>query len=149
MKSFTASDLPALFIDTWGWIALADVDDPDHVTVFSLRRQYTDRHRVWITTDFVLDELITRLHARRYGAEAEQFCAGIFKEEKLGLLTVERITPERFQKAWSLRLRYRDKPRFSFTDLTSFAVMRELGIRHVLTADRHFVEAHLGFHTVP
>jgi predicted nucleic acid-binding protein len=149
MKRSTTSDLPALFIDTWGWLTLADVDELDHVRVFSLRRRYTERHRVWITTDFVLDELITRLYARRYITEAERFCAGLFEEEKLGLLAVERITPERFQKAWSLRLRYRDKFRFSFTDLTSFAVMRELGIRHVLTADRHFIQTHLGFHTVP
>ena len=46
-------------------------------------------------------------------------------------------------------LRYRDKPRVSFTDLTSFTVMRELGIRHVLTADAHFPQAGLGFQCFP
>jgi predicted nucleic acid-binding protein len=65
------------------------------------------------------------------------------------LLAVESIAANRFRKAYALRLRYRDKPRISFTDLTSFVVMQELGIRRVLTQDAHFVQAHLGFQVVP
>ncbi|HYM12293.1 MAG TPA: PIN domain-containing protein [Bryobacterales bacterium] len=149
MKSSTISDLPRLFIDTWGWLVLEDARDPRYLEVHRIRRQYAEARRLWVTTDFVLDETITRLFARRPFGEAEEFCAGIFEEAKLGLLAVERITPERFEKAYALRLRYRDKPRISFTDLTSFAVMRELGLRHVLTADTHFAQAHLGFHKVP
>ena len=38
---------------------------------------------------------------------------------------IERITRARFARAWQLRLRYDDKPRISFTDLTSFVVMQE------------------------
>ena len=48
-----------------------------------------------------------------------------------------------------MRLRYRDKPDISFTDFTSFVVMRELGLRDVLTADAHFAQAHLGFRRLP
>ena len=33
---------------------------------------------------------------------------------------------------------------YSFTDCTSFVVMRELGIREALTTDRHFVQAGFG-----
>ena len=44
---------------------------------------------------------------------------------------------------------YRDKPAISFPDLTSFVVMRELGIRNVLTADSHFAQVQLGFRRVP
>ena len=43
-----------------------------------------------------------------------------------GYLQVERITPERFEKACALQLRYEDNPGISFTDLTSFIIMREL-----------------------
>ena len=36
--------------------------------------------------------------------------------------------------------RYRDKD-FSFTDCTSFILMRELKLREALTTDHHFVQA--------
>jgi len=62
---------------------------------------------------------------------------------------IEPVHTQRFEQAYRLRLRYRDKPRISFTDLTSFTVMRELGIRQVLTADAHFTQVGLGFHQVP
>ncbi len=149
MRPSTASELPTLFIDTWGWIALADDHDPNHLKVFDVRRRYSEQGRLWVTSDYVLDEMITRLYARGPVAQAERFCDAVFEEQRLGLLAVEPITPERFQSAYQLRLRYRDKPRISFTDLTSFTVMRELGIRHALTADQHFLQAHLGFQILP
>ena len=66
-------------------------------------------------------------------------------EPSLGSLVIERIDPDRFDKAWKLRLRYKDKPRVSFNDLT----MRENHIRRVLTADAHFDQIGLGFQTIP
>jgi predicted nucleic acid-binding protein len=62
---------------------------------------------------------------------------------------IEHVTPERFSRAWRLRLRYRDKPRISFTDLTSFVVMRELGLRQVLTGDAHFEQVGFNFSKLP
>lgn len=95
--------------------------------MLDLRRRYREARWPWVTTDYAIDETITRLFSRRPFASAEAFCAGLFRAESEGLPILERITPDRFQRAWDLRLRYRDKPRMSFTDLTSFAVMRELG----------------------
>jgi uncharacterized protein len=62
---------------------------------------------------------------------------------------IERITLERFEAAYEMRMRYRDKPGISFTDLTSFVVMKELGITDVLTADAHFAQVRLGFRCLP
>ena len=149
MKHSTVSDAPRLFVDTWGWLVLEDAKHPTHPQILALARDYANRGGLWVTTDYVLDETITRLFARRPFTEAETFCAAIFETRKLGSLVLENITADRFQKAYRLRLRYRDKPRISFTDLTSFTVMQELGIRHVLTADAHFVQAHLGFVALP
>jgi uncharacterized protein len=62
---------------------------------------------------------------------------------------IEHVTPERFSSAWRLRLRYHDKPRISFTDLTSFVVMRELRLEQVLTGDAHFEQVGMGFVRIP
>ena len=78
-----------------------------------------------------------------------KFGEAIFEAQKIGSLVIEPIDPDRFDKAWKLRLRYKDKPRVSFTDLTSFVVMRESHIRRVLTADAHFGQIGLGFRTIP
>ena len=147
--SMMTTELPPVFVDTWGWMALADVKDPVHPAVLNLRQQYSQRSRPWVSTDFVLDETITRIFQRLPFHQAETFCTGLFRAESEGRLVMETISPERFRRAWRLRLRYRDKPRISFTDLTSFAVMQELGIRHVLTADTHFAQAGLGFRQLP
>jgi len=52
----------------------------------------------------------------------------------------------RFEKARGLFFQYSDKD-FSFTDCTSFAVMREMRLTRALTTDRHFRQ--MGFQVVP
>lgn len=66
-----------------------------------------------------------------------------------GYLGLERITPERFEWAKQLGLKYQDKPRISFTDLTSLVVMEELGVTEILTEDAQFKQVGMGFVTVP
>ncbi|MFO8163330.1 MAG: hypothetical protein R6T98_04120, partial [Desulfatiglandales bacterium] len=62
---------------------------------------------------------------------------------------VEWITPLRFEEAKKMRLKFDDKPRISFTDLTSMTVMKELGLRDIVTADDHFEHVGLGFQLRP
>lgn len=147
MKSSTGSE--PIFVDTWGWLVLANDRDPSFAAVAELRRQSAASGQLWVTTDYVLDETMTRLFAGTPFPKAQSFCDAIFHSQKLGVLVLEPITEERFQRAYKMRLRYRDKPRISFTDLTSFTVMRELGIRRVFTADAHFPQAGLGFQCLP
>lgn len=58
----------------------------------------------------------------------------------------EWIDPERAERARAWFFRWTDKD-FSFTDCTSFAVMRELRLKSALTTDGHFRQA--GFQVVP
>ena len=53
------------------------------------------------------------------------------------------IGAERFESAKSFFRKHADDG-YSFTDCTSFVVMRELHIQQVLTTDRHFAEAGFG-----
>ena len=136
------------FVDTWAWLVLANDRDPAFRSVLQFRVNAAGRG-AWVTTDYVLDETMTRLFSVKPFAQARRFTEGIFEASRQELVDIEHITPERFRHAWRLRLRYHDKPRISFTDLTSFVVMRELGLRHVLTGDTHFEHVGMGFVRLP
>lgn len=138
-----------LFVDTWAWLVLANRLDPAFESVSRLRAAATGQPGAWVTTDYVLDETFTRLFASAPFPAARRFSEGIFEASRQELLDIEHVTPERFSQAWRLRVRYHDKPRISFTDLTSFVVMRELRVDRVLTADAHFQQVGMGFHRVP
>jgi predicted nucleic acid-binding protein len=137
------------FIDTWAWLVLASDHDPAFSAVSTLLADAANRPGAWVTTDYVLDETLTRLFAAVPFLKARRFAEGIFQASESGLVKIERVTPERFQAAWELRLRYRDKPRISFTDLTSFVVMKEMRLTNVISGDAHFEHAGLGFRRIP
>lgn len=135
-----------LFVDTWGWYALYAKDEPSHQKVKELWKEF---HPHIYTTDYVLDEFITLIFAKGRFAEARAFVLSLLKSIKQGHTKLESITPERFEKTWQMRLEYKDKPKISFTDFTSFVVMQELLISDVLTDDKHFVQVNLGFQRRP
>ncbi len=101
------------------------------------------------TTDYVLDETFTLLFRRLPFKEATDSLDLINLAIKEGYLRLERITAERFEKAKGLRIKFQDKPRISFTDLTSMVVMAELGIANILTEDKHFTQVGMGFQKIP
>ena len=138
-----------LFVDTWGWLALEDRKDAAHAQVLQLYRDFRARNGQAATTDYVLDETLTLLFRRRPFGEAQRFVEGLFAAAEAQYLIIQRITAERFSKAWRLRLRYHDKKDISFTDLTSLVVMQEHQIAEILTSDQHFKQVNLGFITVP
>lgn len=142
-------DVERVFIDTWGWLVLANDRDPAFADVSGLRAGAAGQPGAWVTTDYVLDETLTRIFMTTPFAVARRYAEGIFEASRQGMLDIEHVTPERFSRAWRLRVRYHDKPRISFTDLTSFAVMQELKLRHVLTGDAHFTQVGLGFTLLP
>ena len=135
--------MKGLFVDTAGWMACADAADPAHRRSCTSRDRALEEGVVLVTTDFVVDETFTLLRLRIGLPAAEAWWKQL---DGTSRLRWERITVERFERARLLFFKYRDKP-FSFTDCTSFAVMKERRLRVALTSDRHFVQA--GFEIVP
>lgn len=138
-----------IFVDTWGWIALGHRKNSRHQEVKGFYQELRKEGLRVYTSDFVLDEVVTLIFRRETFDEAVRFIEGIFEAAELGHLTIERITSERFSAAWRLRQRFKDKPRISFTDLTSMAVMEEFGLKEVLTEDEHFIQVGMGFQRRP
>ena len=138
-----------LFIDTWGWLTLRDKREVRHRETQAFYHGLRDQKDTIYTTDYVLDETFTLLFKRLSFPQARESLEALDDAIQDGYLRLERITPERFEQAKRLRLKFQDKPRISFTDFTSMAVMNELGIADILTADTHFVQVGMGFQLVP
>jgi predicted nucleic acid-binding protein len=135
-----------LFIDSWGWLVLEDSRDPSHQAA---SRTYAESARTSgnvFTTNFVLNETISLLFRRRPFEEAARFTRGLLTSPFIG---IEEVTKARFRRAFDLRLMFRDKADISFTDLTTMIVAQELKVTDILTGDKHFIQAGLGFRLLP
>lgn len=135
----------AVFIDTWGWLALGHRRDALQQEVKAFYQALQKEGSLCYTTDYILDETITLLFRREVFEEAIRFMEGIFQSAEESRLIIERVTSERFSSAWKLRKQFQDKPKISFTDLTSMVIMEEKGIKRVLTEDEHFLQVGMGF----
>ncbi len=132
-----------MFVDTAAWVAAADAADAAGSAVRQARDQWLSNGGVLTTTDCVIDETLTTIRFRLGPDAAEAWWLTIDGSARL---RIESIDEARRERALSLFFRYRDK-RFSFTDCSSFVLMRELQIRRALTLDHHFRQA--GFEVVP
>ncbi|MFI5306767.1 MAG: type II toxin-antitoxin system VapC family toxin [Polyangiales bacterium] len=133
----------SIFVDTAGFMMLADRADPHHERAAAFRDRWLERRGLLVTTDFVLDETLTLLRVRLGLDAAERFWHQIEASQRLQW---EWIDPERASKARTWFFGWRDKA-FSFTDCTSFVVMKERRIKVALTSDHHFEQA--GFEKRP
>jgi len=138
-----------IFVDTWAWLALSNRKDAHHEFAKKEYEEIKEEGYRIVTSDYVLDEVITALFRNVAFANAVQFVEYLFATIKGNQIKVERITEARYKAAWSLRKKYQDKPDISFTDLTSFVLMQELVINRVFTGDAHFEEINLGFEILP
>ena len=135
--------MKGLFVDTAGWVACADAADPAHDNTAAARDALLQAGGVLITTDYVADETLTLLRLRLGLRTSEAWWQQVDASPRVRW---EYISLARADKARAFFFRYRDKE-FSFTDCTSFVVMRELKLQEVMTTDHHFRQA--GFLTLP
>lgn len=120
-----------LFVDTSAWFAYANRKDPDHAAVREVFRGFDGRIS---TSNFIFDETLSLCRYRLGHAAAAKIGSALLDSDAVDLI---RITPEDEQAAWALFCQRPDQ-RYSFTDCTSFALMRRLGINTVLALDDDF-----------
>lgn len=135
--------MKALFVDTAGWLACADAADAAHVRCCAARDRALEAGLTLVTSDFVVDETLTLIRFRLGLSAADTWWQQVDRSPRLQW---ERIDSERFEKARHVFFQYRKKD-FSFTDCTSFVVMREIRLTHAITTDRHFRQ--MGFQVLP
>ncbi|MGI9305218.1 MAG: type II toxin-antitoxin system VapC family toxin [Gammaproteobacteria bacterium] len=131
-----------MLVDTGAWYALIDRKDPDHERVRVCLDEHLGR---MITTDYVVDETITLLRYRAGWKAARAFGKSLLDNEP-HISALVTLKQEERQEAWKIFCRYRDKS-FSFTDCTSFALMRKLKLDTAIAIDRDFRS--FGLHCIP
>ncbi|MDQ3623477.1 MAG: PIN domain-containing protein, partial [Verrucomicrobiota bacterium] len=126
-----------VFVDSSGLYALADHRDPFRAAAERCVSALLKSGGGLILTDYIIDEACTLAKARAGAYGALRLLEIVNRSEGFRLIW---IGEERFE-ATKLFFRKHADHGYSFTDCTSFVVMRELEITDALTADRHFSEA--------
>jgi predicted nucleic acid-binding protein len=134
----------SVLVDTSAFFALTDRSDVNHARARKALARLGRDGRELLTTTYVLDETLTLVRLRLGHPHA------VTLGEKLMASTWCRIldiSAELRQAAWEIFVRHSDQT-FSFTDCTSFAVMRAMRLSEAFTFDRGDFGA-AGFVVVP
>ena len=126
-----------LFIDTGPLVARTYRPDPRHRESVDVFRRISDRtlpYRLLFTSNYVVDETLTRL---LYEAGHPAAVQGLRLVRGSTVLRTVHVTEDDERRADEVFLKYTDH-RISYTDCTSVAVMERLGIDTVFSFDRDF-----------
>ncbi len=126
-----------IFVDTSGWVALFVENDRNHKKAVSIFEEIKSSKALIYTSDYIVDETITTILAR--GSHRQSVFAGeaLFTSE---IIKIVPVSSDYLQTAWELYQKYKDK-KFSFTDVTSFTIMKDLNIKKAFAFDREFLQA--------
>lgn len=127
------------FVDTSGWYALIDRNDSVHARAVGIVQELVRDGSRLVTTDYVLDESFTLARVRSGATAASRLLDLV---DQTAAVDVVWINPDRFGAARTMFRKQLDQG-YSFTDCTSFVVMRESRLADAVTTDRHF--RHAGF----
>jgi uncharacterized protein len=120
-----------VFVDTGAWFAYFVRRDPDHQAARTWMRQ---NRQPLVTTDYILDELLTLLKLRENYRVAAAAGEAIWQQR---VARIEYVTVEDITRTWEVFRQYDDKD-WSFTDCTSKVIIERLGITHAFAFDGHF-----------
>jgi predicted nucleic acid-binding protein len=126
-----------VFADTSALYALVDRNDAGHAAAKREVGRLVAAKRRIVTTDYIVAETVNLGNARGGALVANRVLDLV--EQSSGI-RLEWIGPDRFDDAKAFFRKHSDHA-YSFTDCTSFVVMRELRVAEALTTDRNYREA--------
>ena len=130
----------SVFVDTGAWFAYINASDPDHERIRDFLDNYPGR---LVTSTYIFDETVTLTQARLGHRRAVTVGRTLLD---IRIVEMVHVTPPDEKAAWILFEKRPDKL-YSYTDCTSFVLMRRLKIEKSLSLDDHFIQE--GFQVVP
>lgn len=137
MPTSTAIKRAEVFVDTGGWIAVATEDDNYHRVATNYFESHLQAGTRFLTSDYVLDETLTRLRYDLGHAAALRFWAQIEAAKTMDILEILRVDETIWSDALDIFGQFRDQ-KFSFTDCTSFVLAQSRSVDEVFAFDAHF-----------
>ncbi len=128
-----------VFIDTSGWVALFLKNDKNHKEAVCIYETINSSGMKVVTSDYVLDETVTMLTKKLGARQSIEIGDSLILSDIIKIIF---INPDCFHSAWQYYHKFKDK-KFSFTDVTSFYIMKEFGISKAFSFDGHFKQAGL------
>jgi predicted nucleic acid-binding protein len=128
-----------IFVDTGIWYAANVPEDADHQAARDLLLSAASD---LVTTDYVIDELLTLLVVRGHRAIAKRIGDQFWTLQACDLVWTQQTD---VADAWNVFVTFNDKT-WSFTDCVSYAVMKRLGIVEAFALDDDFKQ--FGFFSV-
>lgn len=135
-----------IFVDTSAFLAIVNEKDSNHIAAKRFLEGIKNgsvRVKKIITSDYIIDETLTRIRYAVGHREAVEWGKDILASKVVEKIEVGK---ELFELAWKLFERYEDK-KLSFTDCTSFALMKKRGIEKAFSFDGDFET--MGFARMP
>lgn len=129
-----------IYVDTSAFYALEDCSDDNHGKAIKIRDEIRTKKIKLLTSNFVLDETLTLLRIKLGHDIAVNFGKNIQGSK---IIEIVHVTEEIEKQSWRAFVKYRDKD-FSFTDCTSFEIMKKYGIKRAFTFDDHFRQGGFG-----
>jgi len=126
-----------VFVDSSGLYALSDHRDPARAAAEKWVTKLLENNTGLVLTDYVIDEACTLAKTRAGGYGAMRLLEIVEQSDAFRLIW---IGQERFAATKQYFRKHADHG-YSFTDCSSFLVMREMKISDALTTDRHFAAA--------
>ena len=120
-----------VFVDTSAIYAYINAKDPDHDRIKDFLNGFEGQ---LLTSNFIFDEIITLVVARM-GHDRAVLTGQVLLNPEIFITIRVGLSDER--SAWELFLNRQDKT-YSFTDCTSFVIMRKMDIIRYLALDPHF-----------
>lgn len=124
-----------VFIDTSAFVALLVESETDHEKVAQKYRLLRQERAAFVTSDYILDELFTRLlffkldirkHVKKLRESTDR--------NEIGVLHIDESL---FEKSLEVFLKFSDH-KISFTDATSYVLYKDFALDEIFTLDDDF-----------
>ena len=126
-----------VFIDTGAFIAYFIKQEKFHNDTVRKYKFYRQQKATLITSDYIIDELLTWFSAKQNKQILEKLVVAIKKmveAEELKVLSVDQMV---FRKAQDVLIKFSEH-KISFTDAATYVLYKDLALNEVFTLDDDF-----------
>lgn len=126
-----------IFIDTGAFIAYFIKQESFHEEVVKRYTFYRQQNAIFLTSNYVLDELLTWFGSHQTKALTEKLIGGLqfmIEEKQLGVLYIDSVIAK---KAQEVLLKFFEH-KISFTDATTYILYKDFKVDEIFTLDSDF-----------